>query len=112
VSVEDSNVVDIVSIDKQSGTVILTVSDHLEWSNSCAHQEILQAKLNRYLAFVEGGELLERYPKAKGGSVTIKVVLKFRPDADGRKFLSRAGGVVTSAGIGFRHEVFAESYHN
>ncbi|MGD0758517.1 MAG: DUF6572 domain-containing protein [Candidatus Sulfotelmatobacter sp.] len=111
-SVEDCNVVDVVSIDKQDGAVILTVSDHLEWSNSRAHQEILQAKLNRYLAFVEGGELLERYPNAKGRPVTIKVVLKYRPDADGRKFLSRAGGVVASAGIGFRHEVFAESYDN
>jgi len=111
-SVEDSDVVDVVSIDKQTDDVILTVSDHLEWFDSCAHQEILQTKLNRYLAFVESGELIERYPNAKGRSVTIKVVLKFSPDADGREFLSRAGDVVASAGIGFRHEVFAESYDN
>jgi hypothetical protein len=111
-SVEDSDVVDIVSINRQTGDVILTVSDHLEWFDSCARQEILQAKLNRHLAFVESGELIERYPKAKGRSVTIKVVFKFSPDADGRGFLSRAESVVVSAGIGFRHEIFAESYDN
>ncbi|HEX9110185.1 MAG TPA: DUF6572 domain-containing protein [Terriglobales bacterium] len=111
-SVEDSDVVDFVGVDKKTGDVVLTVSDHLEWFDSCAHQEVLQTKLNRYLAFIESGELLERYPDSKGRSVIIKVVLKFTPDADGREFLSRAGAVVASAGIGFRHEVFAESYDN
>jgi len=111
-SVQDNGVVDIISIESQSGDVVLTVSDHLDWLDSIAHQEILQKKLNRYLAFVESGELLERYPDAKGRSVVIRVVLKFAPDVGGREFLGRAGAVVASAGIGFRHEIFAGSCDN
>jgi hypothetical protein len=56
VSVEQFDVVDVVSIDKKTGHVILTISDHLDWSNSVEHQTILQAKLNKYLAFVESLE--------------------------------------------------------
>ena len=57
-SVEQPDVVDIISTDKQTGHVVLTISDHLDWSSSKQHQMILQAKFNRYLAFVESGELL------------------------------------------------------
>lgn len=51
-SVEQFDVVDV----KESGHVVLTISDHLDWSNSEEHQTILQAKLNKYLAFVESGQ--------------------------------------------------------
>jgi hypothetical protein len=112
VSVEQLDVVDIISIDPKTGQVILTISDHLEWTNSVEHQTILQAKFNKYLAFIESGELLTRYPKANGRPVTIKVVLKHRPDQEGWQFLGRAQQVIESAGFSLRHEIFAESYHN
>jgi len=110
-SVEQLDVVDIVSTDK-SDHVVLTVSDHLDWSNSVQHQNILQEKLNKYLAFVEGGEIFERYPDAKGRPVAINIVFKFRPDSQGIQFLARAKDVIESAGIILRYEVFAESYDN
>jgi hypothetical protein len=66
-SVEQTDVVDIVSIERETGNVILTISDHLDWSDSVAHQSILQKKLNIYLAFVESGEILEQYRKQKTG---------------------------------------------
>jgi hypothetical protein len=69
VSVEQTDVVDIVGIDRETGRVVLTVSDHLDWSDSVGHQIILlQKKLNRYLTFVESGEILEQYPNAKNQS--------------------------------------------
>ena len=111
-SVEQLDVVDIVSIDDESGHVVLTVSDHLDWTDSMRHQEILQKKLNAYLAFTESGEILRRYPKAKDRPVAIKVVFKFRPDPEGFRFLGRAKDVIESAGLTFRHEVFADSYDN
>lgn len=111
-SIEQLNVVDIVSIDGQTGHVILTISDHLDWSDTIAHQTALQAKFNKYLAFIESGEILMRYPDAKGRPVVIKVVFKYKPDKEGCGFLSRAKAVIESAGFGFRHELFAESYDN
>lgn len=111
-SVENADVVDIISTDKRSGDIHLTVSDHLDWSDSTGHQVLLQAKLNKYLAFVESGEILERYPHTKGKRIALKIVFKFKPDAEGRKFLTKAKKIVESAGFGFTCEIFAESFSN
>jgi hypothetical protein len=112
VSVEQLNIVDIVSTDKETGHVVLTISDHLNWSNTVEHQTTLQAKFNKYLAFVESGEILMRYPDAKNRPVTIKVVFKYRPDQEGWRFLARAKEIIDAAGFGLRYEIFAESYDN
>jgi hypothetical protein len=112
VSVEDESVIDIIGIDTKQLAVILTVSDHLDWSDTVEHQTILQAKLNRYLAFVESGELLERYPAAKGLRVQFEVVFQFRPDTSAQEFLNKAKGVIDSAGFTLGTRVFAESYDN
>jgi hypothetical protein len=34
VTVEETKVIDIISLDKRTGQVILTVSDHLEWNDT------------------------------------------------------------------------------
>src|SRR5450432_3358379 len=96
-TVEQTKVIDIISRDRRTGQVILTVSDHLEWKDSTRHQEILQAKLNAYMAFAESGEILKQYPDAAEQSVLFKVVLKFKPDLDGRAFLNRAKKVIEEA---------------
>jgi hypothetical protein len=112
VSVEQFDVVDVVSIDKKTGHVILTISDHLDWSDTVRHQTTLQEKFNKYLAFIESGEILTSYPAAKGRPVAIKVVFKYKPDHEGWRFLAKAKAVIESAGFSFRHEIFAESYDN
>jgi hypothetical protein len=110
-SVDQPDVVDMVSI-SQAGEVALTVSDHLDWSNSIEHQTILQNKLNAYLAFVESGELIQQYPEARGRNVVLNVVFKHRPDRDGLVFMKRATRVIQSAGFRLQYELFAESCDN
>jgi hypothetical protein len=111
-SVEQEEVIDIISVDKKSGHVLLTVSDHLDWSDTIRHQTILQKKFNAYLAFLESGEISDKYPNAKNLPVDINVVFRFKPDTEGLKFLARAREVIEKAGFGFRHEMFADSYDN
>ena len=111
-TVDQLGVVDVISTDQQTGQVILTVTDHLDWSDSSEHQNMLQKKLNAYLAFVESGEILGRYPDAKDRPLVIKVVFKFKPDQEGKSFLARAKEVIESAGFQLQYEVFAESYDN
>jgi hypothetical protein len=110
VCVEETGSIDAIDVDKQTREVILTVSAHLEWSDSLKHQTLLQAKLNAYFRFVESGEILERYPTAKQRRVAFCVVFKFAPDQEGQQFLAPVRQVVESAGIGFRYEVLAVSY--
>ena len=111
-SVENEHVADIVSINEKQSAVKLTVSDHLDWSDTEQHQMVLHAKLNRYLAFAESGELLESYPAATGLPVVFVVVFKFRPDRSGEVFLSKARKIIESAGFTLQTTVFAESYDN
>jgi hypothetical protein len=105
VSVEQTDVVDILGIDRETGHVVLTISDHLDWSDSAGHQTILQKKLNTYLAFVESGEILEQYPNAKNRPVAFRVVFQVPPDESGRAFVARAREVIESAGFTLRDEV-------
>jgi hypothetical protein len=86
-SIEQTDVVDIIGTDRMTGDVILTISDHLDWSDSTSHQLLLQIKMNRYLAFIKSGEMEQSYPNAKGRAVVIEVVFKFVPDDGGRAFL-------------------------
>ena len=106
-SIEQTDVVDLVGTDRTTGHVTLTISDHLDWSDSVTHQLLLQTKLNRYLAFVESGEILQSYPDAKDRPIIFTVVFKFAPDEGGRAFLAKVRPIIESAGFSFREEIFA-----
>jgi hypothetical protein len=111
-SVEQTDVVDILSIDRETGHAVLTISDHLDWSDSVGHQTILQKKLNTYLAFVESGEMLEQYPKAKNRPVALSLVFRVPPDDSARAFIARAREVIESAGLTLRDEVSTGGHFN
>jgi hypothetical protein len=111
-SIDQADVVDIVSTNRITGHVVLTITDHMDWSNSNEHQILLQKKLNRYLAFVESGEIFENYPDAKDRQVVFKVVFQFPPDELGRAFLARVKSVVESAGYSLIEEVFTGARFN
>lgn len=108
VSVENEGVVDIISIDEAKSAVVLTISDHLDWSETTQHQLLLQSKFNRYLAFVESRELLERYPAGKGLGVRFRVVFKFKPDQAALEFLAKAKQIIEGAGFSLETEVAAK----
>ncbi len=111
-SVEQSEVIDIIGINRLTGEVILTISDHLDWSDTTAHQLLLQSKLNRYLAFVESGEILESYPAAKGRTVVFNLVFRFAPDEGCRKFLAKVRPIIESAGFRIEEGVFSGAPFN
>src|ERR1700691_3566556 len=100
-SVEQDGVIDIISMDRLTGEVTLTISDHLDWCDTSGHLLTLQRKLNRYLAFIESGEIFEQYPTAKDRSIAIAIVFQFAPDELGLAFLTQAKQIVEGAGFGF-----------
>ena len=99
-SIEDKGIIDIVSTDSDK-FVILTISDHLEWSDDNEHLLVLQDKINAYLGAIESGELIEQYPKTQGKKIIIRVIALHEPNSDGYVFLDRVHGILTSAGYGF-----------
>jgi hypothetical protein len=99
VSVEQTNIIDFVALDKETGKVCLTVSDHLPWGGD--HLSLLQEKLNAYLRFLESGEVYESYPNAKGHDFVIQVLALHRPNEEARVFFERVGAIIRGAGFAF-----------
>lgn len=91
-SVDDPNVVDAIGTERDTGVVVLTIFDQLDWDDD-QHFVALQEKINRYLGFIESGEVLESYPQAAGRPLRIEVVCKCSPSKDGEQALIAARGV-------------------
>lgn len=105
-SIEQSEVVDAIGVDPETGEVVLTISDHLDWQDLPEHVFLLQEKLNAYLAFIESGELCEAYPKGEGRTPRIDVITKFPVAPDAHSVLQRIEETLQAAGIGLRIAMF------
>jgi hypothetical protein len=104
-AIDNPNVVDAMGIDKETGRVVLSVSDHLEWTRSDEHFTLLEEKIEAYIRFVQSGQLLESYPKAQDRQVEIKIVFKHSPA--GQRRLGQIHAAVERAGLSFSHEVLS-----
>lgn len=99
-SIDQENTIDFVTIDRSSGDLWLTISDHLPWDeNEGSHLFLLQNKINAYLSFIESGELLEKVPNAKGRSIVINLVGQFPLSQKADAFLKKAQGAIEGAGF-------------
>jgi len=105
VAIDDPGTIDIISEDPDTETLFLTISDHLDWDDTTAHQLALQSKLNAYLRFIESGEVLEHRPHAAEMHIVIIVAARCEPDTAGRLFIERVRGLIESAGFGLRYEL-------
>ncbi|MFA0813341.1 DUF6572 domain-containing protein [Microbulbifer epialgicus] len=100
-SIVDTSKIDYIGTDERDGKTYLVVTDHLEWSgeDEDAHLEILQDKLNTYLAFIESGEVLTSFPDAKGTKLVIKVKGKEALSEKAENFYSAARKYIQDAGL-------------
>ena len=100
-TIENPEVVDAIGLERDSGVVVLTICDHLEWHSAKEHLHALQDKINRYLGFVENGELLDSYPLAADKPIRIDVVCKFQPTERATQFLEAARRVAEEYDLSF-----------
>jgi len=108
-TIEQINKIDAIGISNKSGDLILTISDHLEWNKSDRdHLLLLQEKLNRYLAFVESGEISEYYADTKNKNIVIKVIGKYSLNEEAERFFFKAQSIVKEAGILLEYELFED----
>lgn len=105
-SIEQTQVVDFVSVDKDSGEIWLTISDHLPWDkDEGEHLDLLQRKLNAYLRFIESGELPKKYPNAIGREPVINLIGKYPLSKQATVFITKARAAIGAAGFRLRHEI-------
>jgi hypothetical protein len=112
VTVEQTDVIDLLSIDPQ-GRIVLTIADHLSWDqDEHQHMWVLQEKLNRYLECIESGEInglaRERLDReiAPGAVFVISVVAQHSPTPHANAFLMKAAETVRGAGLEWTFRLF------
>ena len=82
-SVDEPNLIDITAIDHEKGETLLVIADHLPWRivepdplyTEGDHLQMLQAKVYRYVDFIDSGELLQTFAKSAG--TTPVILIKF-----------------------------------
>lgn len=107
-SIDPSSAVDLVSVDAESGALLLSIIDCLEWDE--AHLFALQQRLNDCLAFIESGEIFAAYPGAAERDFMIDLVFTYRPTPEVSDFLAQAEAVIESAGYLFRYGPASSGY--
>lgn len=101
-TVEQIDKIDFLSVEKETGFVKLTISDHLNWLDENNHLVLLQKKINTYISFIEGGELFEKYPENKGKTIIIYLALKYEPTKKAYIFLDKVKSATIDAGFDFK----------
>lgn len=107
-SIAQTNIIDAIGVDNATGDVVLTITDHFEWTeNNNEHLLLLQEKLNAYLRFVESGEIVKAYPNAKNRAILIDVVCKYPLNQQAQGFYSQVAQIVEGAGIKLQWRLFS-----
>jgi hypothetical protein len=99
VGVENTKQVDIIGISKETGICTLTIVDSLEWCDENEHLLLLQEKINRYLSFIESGEIYTTYITSKGKDFEIIIRFKNSVPERWKSFLEQASQIVSDAGF-------------
>jgi hypothetical protein len=106
-SIEQLDVIDDLHVEGETGPVVLTILDPLDWTDAPAHESALQKKFGVYLSFVESGEILKSHPEAQFRPIVIHIVFDVVPNDEGLRFLREAQKALGPAGFALSHEVLA-----
>ena len=106
-SIEQTETVDFVSVDRASDDLLLTISDHLAWDEGEGeHLLLLQNKLNAYLRFIESGEVVKKFPEARDRNVVINVVGQFPLSEKAKLFFEKATAAIQASGFNLKFSLF------
>lgn len=104
-SIEDPEVVDVTGRDRYTGRIVLTISDHLPWTDNGDHFDLLDKKVRAYVGFIESEQILRRYPDARERGAHIELACKYAPTSQAIGFLDAIRRAVEHRGILFTHTV-------
>lgn len=100
-AIDNTKVIDAVFTDPESGHLILTAFDPLEWqdNNAKKHLFLLQEKINTYLTYIESGEFYSKHPDKKALKVEIQILGRFDLSPLAQAFYEKAKQVVSTGGF-------------
>jgi hypothetical protein len=105
--VENANIVDLITLEGETETVVLVMLERRAWGASEQQLEQIEEKINRYLGYVLDGFLARDYPQYVGRSVLIRLQCAEPPRDEAEAFVNAARDAIRAQGIDFQWLVAA-----
>jgi len=106
-SIDQPNTVDIIALGREN-TVLLTISDHLDWTDVKSHLYALQEKVNTYCQFIESGQLYNQMKEARDMRPVIEHVFFHEPPAAVAPTVTRLNSLLEERNILFRSRPYGK----
>lgn len=87
-NIEKTDTIDGLAYEQDTSSLILLLTDGMDWSDMNRHLLLLQDKLNTYIWYIDSEQYKEKYPNVK--SVELRVSFLFAEPEICRKLLERA----------------------
>lgn len=87
-NIEKTDTIDGLAYEQDTSSLILLLTDGMDWSDMNRHLLLLQDKLNTYIWYIDSEQYKEKYPNVK--SVELRVSFLFEEPEICRKLLERA----------------------
>ena len=105
-TVEETSIVDVVTVTHDLKSVLLTISDHLPWDHEeGTHLLLLQDKINSYIRFIDSGEMEKKFPETSGKNAIINIVAKYPLSEQAELFFREIRSLLNKAGHELRFSV-------
>ncbi|MGE5494629.1 MAG: DUF6572 domain-containing protein [Burkholderiales bacterium] len=89
-SIIDKDKVDGIAISKDGKTLVLLITDHLDWSDEYIHLIKLQEKINSYIGFLESDQYKDIYPGNQFFKYLIEIHFKHQISENCIKWIETA----------------------
>jgi hypothetical protein len=96
----DHTTIDVVAVDAD-GTCLLAMVEDRRWNVDPAQEIQLRNKINAYVGYITGGDLIEAYPDAAGKPVRIELHCVQEPTGRIAAVVQHAASELHKLDIGF-----------
>jgi hypothetical protein len=103
--VQNPQLMDLITVDPASGDVVLVMMERRHWGESPLQLRQMEEKINRYLAFVLDGFLVQQHPKFLDKPVRIRLDCAEAPQGEAVRFLEAATQAIAAEGLTFEVKV-------
>jgi hypothetical protein len=105
--VENSKVVDLITVDPATNKVVLVMIERRPWDSSPQQFGQIEEKINRYMGYVLDGFLAQHHPEWEGKPVCIRLDCAEAPHGTAERFVRAAAHAMSEHGLEFVVNVVA-----
>ncbi len=104
-TMSEANTIDIIARNKETGKLLLVMTEHRPWEDLKQMHEQLLRKANTYVGFVLSERFQREFPSYPAANVIIKLDCVCEPGKDSLLFFRQLQKGIQKYGIGFEYEV-------